>query len=336
MFPEVKIGKAVLSHGFCLAPMAGFTDGVFRRVCREMGAPFTVSEMISAKALWYKDAKTATLAHLASDDTPTAIQLFGHEPLIMERAAEMIAEGTFVGCRYDVPPAVIDINMGCPVRKIAFSGDGSGLMRDASLAAKVTEAVCRGAEKSGIPVTVKIRAGWDEASKNAAEVALAAVHAGASAVFVHGRTRERMYTPPCDLDVISAVRDALPPEIPVFGNGDIQSAGDAAAMMKKTGCDGVMIGRAALSNPWIFTELRYAAEGTSFIPPTDADKTALALRIIREHCEEVGAAQGIKMSRTLAGHLIKGIRGSSLMRDRLNHAETLTEVTRILSGEDIL
>ena len=307
-----------------LAPMAGFTDAPFRRLCNELGCDMSVSEMISAKAMVYRDKKTASLAKLVEGEAPVSIQLFGHEPEVMAEAACMVADGSFEGCDFAAPPVAIDINMGCPVKKIYSSGDGSALMRDPDLCGKLVE----GAKKCGLPVTVKIRAGITAQTKNAVEVATACSEAGAFAVCVHGRTREQMYGPGVDLDIIAAVRDALPEGVYVIGNGDVKDLESAKHMVSYTGCNAVMIGREALGNPWIFAEI--ASNGEGFVPPSFEERINVAKRLIREICEEKGEFCGVRESRGRASHFIKGLRGAAEMRAALNQAETLQDVMKIL------
>ncbi len=307
-----------------LAPMAGFTDAPFRLLCTRLCCDMSVSEMISAKAMVYRDKKTATLAKIEAGEAPVSIQLFGHEPDVMAEAACMVAEGSFEGCDFAAPPVAIDINMGCPVKKIVSSGDGSALMKTPELCGRLVEA----AKKSGLPVTVKIRAGYTADTKNAVEVAKICADSGAKAVCVHGRTREQMYAPGVDLDIIAAVRDALPAEVFVIGNGDVKDLKSARHMVEYTGCNGVMIGREALGNPWIFAEI--ASNGENYYPPTAEDRLITAAELIRRICEEKGEYSGVREARGRAAHFIKGLRGAAEMRAALNSAETLNEVMSIL------
>lgn len=311
-----------------LAPMAGFTDAPFRLLCTKLGCRMSVSEMISAKAMVYRDKKTATLAKIAEGEAPVSIQLFGHEADVMAEAACMVAEGSFEGCDFAKPPVAIDINMGCPVKKIYSSGDGSALMRDPELCARLVE----GAKKCGLPVTVKIRAGITAQTKNAVEVAKACADAGAAAVCVHGRTREQMYAPGVDLDIIAAVRDALPESIYVIGNGDVKDLKSAKRMSDYTGCNAVMIGREALGNPWAFAEI--ASNGENYYPPTTEDRIETAAALIRAVCTEKGEFAGVRESRGRAAHFIKGLRGAAEMRAAINQAETLQEIMDILKIEN--
>lgn len=324
---DVIIGTAVARNGLFLAPMAGFTDAPFRALCRLYGATYTVSEMISAAAMHFGDRKTASLARLPEGDTPTAIQIFGHSPEFMAEAAFSLLSGDYPGCEYAQKPCAIDINMGCPVKKIVSSGDGSALMRSPELCAEITEAVCRSADRFSIPVTVKIRLGFNEI--NAPEVALACVRAGAHAVFVHGRTRNQMYSGSASADGIARVREALPPDIPVIANGDVKDRESAESLLHRTGCDGLMIGRGALGAPWIFREIT----DPDFVPPDDAEKRMIALRLIRDIVAIHGEHVGIPMSRCRAGHFLAGMKGAAAMRSALNSAVTLREAEDILIGE---
>lgn len=244
MKKDCNIGNVRLANPFLLAPLAGVTDAPFRRICGEMGAGLVYSEMVSAKGLWYKDKNTDRLLEILDGEAPVAYQIFGHEPEIMAEAVHMLNERNHV---------LLDINMGCPVPKIVRNGEGSALMRDPDLAQRVVEAAVSASTK---PVTVKIRAGWNDAEKNAVEVARAIEAGGASAVAVHGRTREQFYSGNADWDIIAAVKDAV--RIPVIGNGDVTDVTAAYRMMQETDCDFVMIGRGALGNPWIFESLERA------------------------------------------------------------------------------
>lgn len=301
---NLKIGNYILNNGLMLAPMAGVTDTTFRLLCRAQGAEYTVSEMVCAKALCYEQlskkkvctaeqSATAFLARVSKEETPMAVQIFGSEPIFMAQAAKMISESSYRGCLSDCAPAAIDINMGCPVRKITSNGEGSALMKDVRLAADIVRAV---ADAVDIPVTVKIRAGWDESNINAPEFSKALEAAGASLICIHARTKERMYLPGIDLSVIEKTKKAV--SIPVIGNGDIYSADDALRMIELTGCDGVMVGRGAQGNPWIFAEITARMKGEEYVSPTLEERLKVAMRqldsMIKHKGERVGVAEAKK------------------------------------------
>lgn len=313
--------------------MAGFTDAPFRLLCRRFGADRTVTEMISAQAMVYKDQKTAVLAKIPPGDTQCAIQIFGHDPAVLGEAAAMLAAGDYAGASYVHPPRAIDINMGCPVRKIVTSGDGSALMQNPVLCGQIVAAVHRALLPFELPVTVKIRAGWDSTHINAVEVAAACAENGAVEIAVHGRTRNQMYAPSSDNGIIRAVRRALPDSVSVIGNGDIRSGEDARKMLEETGCDGIMIGRETLGNPWIFSEVRAALAGETYIPPTEDVLRRTAMELIKGIVSDKGEERGVRESRGRAAHFIRGMRGSSRMREQINRAQTLDELRSILERE---
>lgn len=328
---KVTLGNTVIPHGLFLAPMAGFTDISFRDICRELGAEYTVTEMISAKAVCFGDKKTGELAAISDDRT--SLQIFGHEPEVVGEAVKRLLSGVYTLSEdKSLFPAAIDINMGCPVKKIVSSGDGSALMQAPSLCRDIVAAARRNA--GDIPITVKLRAGFSSEHKNAAEVALAAVDGGASAVFVHGRTREQMYAPSSDNSVIAAVRAALPASIPVIGNGDISSVEDAERMLRETGCDGIMIGRAALGDPWLFGRLLAASDGVVFSEPSIRTRLDTALRLCATVCERYGELRGVPTCRGRAGHFIKGISGAAAMREKLCRASSFSDIEKCLTEND--
>lgn len=331
------IGGVTLRHGLMLAPLAGVSDHPFRRICRAQGAEFTVSEMVSAKSLCYEkksrrasvgeNSKSAPLAKVWADDVPMAVQLFGSEPEFMAEAAAMVAEGSYAGCTSEARPAAIDINMGCPVHKIVSNGEGSALLRDIPLAGRIVRAVCAAVD---LPVTVKIRIGFDAEHICAVEMAKELEASGASAICVHGRTREQMYRPGVDLEAIAAVKAAV--SIPVIGNGDIMSAADALTMKEKTGCDGLMIARGAMGNPWLFAEIAAALEGREFVPPTLQERIETALSQMARMIEEKGERVGFAESKKQTAWYIHGVTGAAEARGRLMTATSPSEVETVMRG----
>ena len=330
---QVTFGNITLPHGLALAPLAGVSDRAFRRVCRACGADLTVSEMVSAKALCYeqrkKDLKTRSVSgHLASvmkDELPMAVQIFGSEPDFMAEAARMIEANRYLGCESEVPPSAIDINMGCPVKKVTGNGEGSALLKNPTLIGEIVTAVVKAVS---IPVTVKIRAGWDKDSINAPEVAKIIEASGASMICVHARTREQMYEPGVDRSVITAVKNAV--SIPVLGNGDIYTAADALSMMAETGCDGVMIARGAMGNPWVFSEICAALDGNSYTPPPAAERFEVALTQVREMIEEKGERVGVAEAKKHLAWYCHGMEGAAAARSRLMLAASYDELAAIL------
>lgn len=328
----MKIGNFELEHGLFLAPMAGVTDRTFRDICRSFGAEYTVSEMISAKALCYDqmskkksaDSATTELAAIYESEMPIAIQLFGRESEFMARAAELIEERTYRGCLSDTPPAAIDINMGCPVRKVAGNGEGSALMREPDVAAEIVRAIKKAVS---LPVTVKIRAGWDTVT--APEFAKRMEDAGADLICVHARTREQMYQPGVDISVIEQVKRSV--SVPVIGNGDIYTADDALKMMRKTGCDGVMVARGALGNPWLFAEIAAALDGKSYTLPTQRARLEVAKQHFLTMLEALGERRGCAEAKKHIAWYIKGMNGAAAARASVMTAESPSEIIRIIS-----
>ena len=305
--------------------MAGVSDYAFRRLCVDHGADYTVTEMISAKALCYADKRTAELARILREEAPVAIQIFGSEPEILARAAGMLSSGDYPGCISDTLPAAIDINMGCPVKKIVSNGEGSALMRDETLVKEIVLAVV---EASRVPVTVKMRAGFDSSSVNAVKIASICEEAGATAVCIHGRTRVQMYRPPVDLEIIKEVKEAL--KIPVIGNGEIFSPKDALAMKNYTGCDSLMIARGSLGNPFIFEQIKDLFGGKTYEEPSDS----LRLRTAKKHLGLLVADKGkdkalFEARKHIAWH-IKGIPGAPALRNAVNRCTCLTDLENML------
>jgi nifR3 family TIM-barrel protein len=346
---NIKIGSTIIKHGLLLAPMAGFTDFSFRKICRERGAEYTVSEMVSAKALCYEQlskknslssSKTAPLAAVKIEENPMAIQLFGSEPEFVAEAAAMIESREYRSCVSEASPVAIDINMGCPMHKIVGNGEGSALMKNPPLAAKIVEATAKALKNT--PVTVKIRAGWDDTSKNAVEMAKRLEAAGAALICVHGRTREQMYNPGIDIGIIADVKNAV--SIPVIGNGDIYSAEDAINMIKITGCDGIMIGRGSLGNPWIFSEIAAKIDNLEYASPSLQDRLDTCLLHIKLIREDKGEYTGSAEIKKHAALYIKGVRSAASIRDAIMKTKSTSEIEEILhdiknsyeKGEELL
>jgi tRNA-dihydrouridine synthase B len=328
----LKIGARTLPHGLLLAPMAGVSDTSFRLLCRKAGAEYTVSEMVSAKALCFEQrskpsapVRTAPLADILQEEAPMAIQLFGSEPDFMREAAMLLETGSYRGAKSECAPAAIDINMGCPVHKVVGNNEGSALMRDPERAAAIVRAV-KDAVK--LPVTVKIRAGWDENSKNAPEFAKRMEEAGADLITVHGRTRQQFYAPSSDNRVIAAVKRAVC--IPVVGNGDLFCAEDVRRMREQTECDGVMIARGAMGNPFLFSEIIAMDEGKPYTPPTDKERIDTALFHAADMVKRKGERMGLAEARKHMLWYCKGLRGAAAAREALTHAESLEEIRTVL------
>lgn len=304
-----------------LAPMAGVTDHAFRTTCKKNGADKTYTEMISAKAVHFEDKKTAQIGEIFNDESPIAVQIFGSDPAIMAECAEKIASGRYKYCKNSNRPCAIDINMGCPAPKVANNGDGSALLKSPELAEKIVrEVVCA----VDMPVTVKMRIGWDEQSICGVDFAKRMEQAGATLLTVHGRTREGRFSSPINYDEIRRIKEAV--HIPVVGNGEIFEVRDAVRMFERTGCDAVMIGRGALGNPWIFNEIKYALDGREFMLPKSVERIETALCELRMRIEEKGERRGICESRKLLAWYLKGIRGAAAVRGILNSALTYQEV----------
>ena len=301
--------------------MAGVTDLGFRTVCRELGAGYTVTEMVSAKALCYQDKKSLPLLELGGGEHPAAVQLFGSDPYCMEQAAGIAAEKSGAD--------ILDINMGCPVPKVANSGDGSGLMRNPELAVKVAEAVIRGA--GGRPVTVKFRLGWDKGSINCVEFARAMEEAGAAAVAVHGRTKVQMYAGAANWDWIREVKKAV--RIPVIANGDVFKPEDAPRILKYTGADIAMIGRGIFGNPWLFAQCRAALEGREIPPmPPLSERCDTAVRQFELSAANKGEKIACLEARKHYAWYLKGVPYAGYYKEQISKISTLEDIDRITAG----
>lgn len=316
----IKIGNVVLRHGLFLGPMAGYSDYAMRTVAREHGAEYLTSEMVSAKALVYQDSSSAPLARVTKDELPCAVQIFGHEPEIMAKAAAMIASG-----KYGEIPTAIDINMGCPVHKIVSGSDGSALMKKPGLAREIVAAV-KGAVN--IPVTVKMRIGYEAGSNTAATFAQALEAGGADLICVHGRTRAQGYSGEVNIAAIREVAEAV--SVPVIANGDIRTVESAMRMLLFTKCKGIMIGRAAVGNPFIFSEIAAALEGRPYTPPTVEERYEVAKRQLGYAIQDKGEKIAVLESRKQIGGYLAGCRGGASARRDINCATTADEVLGIL------
>lgn len=309
----MKIGNLEIKGYACLAPMAGVADRAFRELCMSYGAAYVISEMVSSKGLTMQDKKSKELLFLSDAERPAGAQIFGDDPEIMANAALKAMEFS---------PDFIDINMGCPAPKIAGNGGGSALLKNPELIGKIVKKVV---EVSPVPVTAKIRIGWDKNSINAVEIAKIIEAAGADAITVHGRTKYQMYAPPVSLDEIANVKKAV--SIPVIGNGDIVDGKSAKLVLDKTGCDFLMVGRGALGNPWIFQCINaYLNKEADFTEPTLEEKMDVMLRHIGTLCEYKGVRIGMREARKHAAWYIKGIRGAAAFRQEIGQLSTMDEL----------
>lgn len=310
---QLMIGGVSLCSPVILAPMAGVSDLPFRLLCHEQGAGMVCTEMVSAKAIFFGNKNTETLLEIHPDEGPVSLQLFGSDPDIISEMAKRIEERPF---------SVLDLNMGCPVPKVVNNGEGSALMKNPLLAGRIIEKTVRAIQK---PVTVKIRKGFDEAHANAVEIARIAQESGAAAVAVHGRTREQYYSGKADWDIIARVKAAV--HIPVLGNGDVTDADSAKRMLAQTGCDGILVGRAAQGNPWIFREISAALEGKN--PPGAPDlreRYETILRHARMEADCKGERAAVREMRKHMAWYTAGLPHSSRMRRRINEMETLEQL----------
>ena len=309
----MKIGNLEIKGYACLAPMAGVADRAFRELCMSYGAAYVISEMVSSKGLTMQDKKSKELLFLSDAERPAGAQIFGDDPEIMANAALKAMEFS---------PDFIDINMGCPAPKIAGNGGGSALLKNPEQIGKIVKKVV---EVSPVPVTAKIRIGWDKNSISAVEIAKIIEAAGADAITVHGRTKDQMYAPPVSLDEIANVKKAV--SIPVIGNGDVVDGKSAKLMLDMTGCDFLMVGRGALGNPWIFQCINaYLNKEADFTEPTLEEKMDVMLRHIGTLCEYKGVRIGMREARKHAAWYIKGIRGAAAFRQEIGQLSTMDEL----------
>lgn len=319
MIQTLQIGDVTLKNNLILAPMAGVTDLPFRLLCKEQGAGLLCMEMVSAKAIYFRNKNTESLLQIDDREPPVSLQLFGSDPDIISEMAKRIE---------DRPFSILDINMGCPVPKVAGNGEGSALMKNPKLVEEIVSKTARAIRK---PVTVKIRKGFDEEHVNAVEIARIAEASGAAAVAVHGRTREQYYHGKADWDIIRQVKEAV--KIPVIGNGDVTSPEAAEAMLRETGCDGIMIGRGAQGNPWIFHQILHWMEtGEMEGRPSTDEVKEMILRHARLLVECKGVYTGIREMRKHVAWYTAGFPNSAKLRARTNEVTTLEELEDLIRG----
>lgn len=314
----MKIGNIELENNVFLAPMAGVSDLAYRIICKEYGAGLVFSEMVSAKAMYYKDEKTNFLTLIDERERPVALQIFGSEPEIMAYVVDK-----YLNPRVDID--IIDINMGCPAPKIIKNGDGCSLMRNPKLAGDILKSVVKVSSK---PITVKFRMGWDKESINGLEIAKIAEDSGVSAVTIHGRTRDMFYSGEADWEFIKNVKETV--SIPVIGNGDIFNPEDGIRMLKDTNCDAIAIGRGAMGNPWIFKRIVNLMEGKEALPPTNEEIISLGIRHLEMVCEIKGERVGVREMRKHLAWYIKGMKHSNETKNMINNIETKNEMIDIL------
>ena len=315
----MKIGNLNLDNRVFLSPMAGVTDLPFRLICKEQDCGMLYTEMVNAKALCYDDQNTKKMLKIEEEEHPVAIQIFGSDPEYMGGAAKILNS---------YPNEILDINMGCPAPKVVKNGDGSALLKNPELAAKVLNAVVGNSEK---PVTLKIRKGWDDTCINAVEIAKIAEDCGISAIAIHGRTREQYYSGKADWDIIRQVKENV--SIPVIGNGDVFEVEDAINMLNQTNCDAIMIGRGAQGNPWIFKRINHYMQTGEILPePTLEEKINTAKKHLKLAVEEHGEYVAVREMRKHIAWYLKGLRNSARVRDEINKIESYEEVANKLES----
>jgi tRNA-dihydrouridine synthase B len=316
----MRYGSIEISPNLVLAPMAGITSHPFRVICKEHGVGLVVTELISSHAIHYKNQKTYGMFDWTDGERPVFCQLFGSDPATMAEAAEVVIGNGADG---------VDINMGCWVPKVAKTGAGAALLKDLCQAEAVVKAVVDAVPN--VPVTVKVRTGWQMPHETAVKFAKSAAQIGAKAIAVHARYASQGFAGTADWSVIARVKDAVGDTIPVIGNGDIETVQDAKRMQEETGCDGIMIGRAAMGNPWFFAQINaYLADGTLLPEPTLQERVRVARQHTRLQCEKQGEFIGCRELRGLLTHYFKGINGASIIRGSLSKITTLTEIEQVL------
>lgn len=314
---KLKIGNVEIENNIILAPMAGVTDLPFRILCKEQGCGLMYTEMVSAKAVYYNNKNTKELLRILPEERPVSLQLFGSEPELMADMAKRLEDG---------PYDIFDINMGCPVPKVVNNHEGSALMKEPKLVWKIVNSMARAVDK---PVTVKIRKGFDDSNINAVELAKIIEDAGGAAVAVHGRTREQYYSGKADWDIIRQVKNAV--SIPIIGNGDIFCAEDAVKMLEYTGCDGVMIGRGAKGNPWIFSQISaYLNDGNITGKPAISELCEMILRHTDLQIKYKGEYTGIREMRKHIAWYTSGYPNSAMLRSKVNLAESREDIINLL------
>ena len=318
----MKIGTLNLKNNIILAPMAGVTDKAFRLITKPFGPALMYTEMVSGKGLLYKNKRTEVLLEVLNFEKPTAAQIFGHEPEVMSEIAERSLE---------FGADMIDINMGCPAPKIVNNGDGSALMKNPELAGKIISAVRKSVN---CPMSVKFRMGWDDDSINAVEFVKTAENNGADAITIHGRTRAQFYSGKANLEIIKKVKEAV--KIPVIGNGDVHDGKSAKYMLDYTGCDGIMIGRAAQGNPWLFSSvLHYLKTGDELAPPTLEERSDIAEKHLRLLVKFKGEYRGVLEGRKHMAWYFKGLCGGAKLRNLINQCDTLEQMLDLISYENL-
>ncbi|QGU96554.1 tRNA dihydrouridine synthase DusB [Clostridium bovifaecis] len=313
----MKIGVLEFKNSVFLAPMAGVTDIAFRGLCKEMGCGLVYTEMVSAKGMYYDSKNTKELLRLSEEEKPVAAQIFGSDPMIMAKACEMLNE--------DENVCIIDINMGCPAPKIVKNGEGSALMKNSRLAAEIVTEMKKASKK---PITVKFRKGFDENNINAVDFAKEMEQAGADALTVHGRTRAQMYEGKADWDIIKKVKEAV--KIPVIGNGDVFSAEDALELERLTKCDGIMVARGAMGNPWIFNQISSALKNEEIIYPSDSEKIDMCIRHLKLAIEYHGENKAVREMRKHIAWYVKGIKNCTEIKNKINVEKDSDKVFKIL------